>query len=616
MACQLDSLRDCFNLSHVRQALESLPRTLDDTYARILCNIDLRYSHYNRHTLKMFQWLTFSFRPLKLEELAEIVAIDVDETPRFDPERRWPEPREILMLCSSLITLTNASGEGSGSAPDEQSQDMNANSKANIHDSEDSSIYVRLAHFSVKEYLVSNRIQHGAAPHYSIRDIESHGVLAADCLAYLLQFDEPGSLTLDTLRLSPLANYAAEFWTYHAKRAERGPIKSATLLTFELFVADGEAYLNWTRIFSPDLHREDLIRGLEDLAPSLYYASTAGLFEPTKMLIKRGMNVNAGGGFHGSALQAASHWGHVDVVQLLLDSGADVNAGGGYWGGALQAASWDGNENVVKLLLDKGADVNAVGGTEGSALQLASEKGNERVVKLLLDKGADVNAGSVGALLAASEKGNENVVKLLLDRGADVNAVGRFQGSLLQAASEKGYERVAKLLLDNGADANAVSGGSGSALQAASQHGHENVVKMLLDRGADVNAVGGYWGGALQVASWSGNEIVVKLLLDRGADVNAVGGYWGGALPVASWTGNENVVKLLLDKGADVNAVGGIWGGALQVASQRGHEDVVKMLLARGAVMPKEGSSGGGTGDAPMRHVGELDDSDSLAVAD
>jgi ankyrin repeat protein len=44
-------------------------------------------------------------------------------------------------------------------------------------------------------------------------------------------------------------------------------------------------------------------------------------------------------------------------VKLLLDKGADVNAQGGFYGNALQAASCRGHKQVVKLLLDKGADV-------------------------------------------------------------------------------------------------------------------------------------------------------------------------------------------------------------------------------------------------------------------
>ena len=343
---------DCFHLPHLRHALASLPKTLDDTYARILCNIDKKYSHYNKHVLKILQWLTFSTRPLRLEELAEVFAIDINETPRFDPGRRLPEPGDILTLCSSLITLTDsvydASDEGSGSVLSEDSQDPDADSVAESSDSGGSTIYVRLAHFSVKEYLVSDRIQHGAAPCYSIREIESHAVLAEDCIAYILQFDEPGSLTLETLGLSPLADYAAKFWVAHAKVAEKGPIQTATVLSMKLFMAEGEGFLNWIRIFDSDDYGGQTLRlGLNDLASPIYYASLAGLFESVKMLIERSMDVNAQGGRYGNALQAASYKGHIDIVRLLLDNGADVNAQGGHRGNALQAASDRGDIAIL-----------------------------------------------------------------------------------------------------------------------------------------------------------------------------------------------------------------------------------------------------------------------------
>ena len=162
VACQLDLLGDCFNLPQLHDALASLPKTLDDTYARILDNIDKNYSHCNREILKILQWLTFSARPLRFEELAEIVAIDVHKNPRFDPERRWPEPREIMAICSSLVTLTAIDNCDYGS------QDLSIRPIIRNSPSKDS-MYVRLAHFSVKEYLVSDRIQHSIAIHYSVQ---------------------------------------------------------------------------------------------------------------------------------------------------------------------------------------------------------------------------------------------------------------------------------------------------------------------------------------------------------------------------------------------------------------------------------------------------------------
>ena len=54
---------------------------------------------------------------------------------------------------------------------------------------------------------------------------------------------------------------------------------------------------------------------------------------------------------------------------MLLDKGADVNAQGGYYGNALRAASCKGHEKVVQMLLDKGADSNAYGGECGIQAQ-------------------------------------------------------------------------------------------------------------------------------------------------------------------------------------------------------------------------------------------------------
>lgn len=45
-------------------ALASLPKTLDDTYAQILCSIDEASSD---NVLKILQWLAYSARPLHIE---------------------------------------------------------------------------------------------------------------------------------------------------------------------------------------------------------------------------------------------------------------------------------------------------------------------------------------------------------------------------------------------------------------------------------------------------------------------------------------------------------------------------------------------------------------------
>ncbi|RII22710.1 hypothetical protein CUC08_Gglean013428 [Alternaria sp. MG1] len=136
--CQLDTLGKCCNRAMLRKSLATLPRTLDQTYDRILTAISEEYAEY---AMRILQWLTFSARPLSVEEVAEVVAIDVARDPAFDRDEVLEHPLEVLDICSSLVTITtNEVDRRSGSAQR----------------------IVALAHYSVQEYLVSDRIRQGS----------------------------------------------------------------------------------------------------------------------------------------------------------------------------------------------------------------------------------------------------------------------------------------------------------------------------------------------------------------------------------------------------------------------------------------------------------------------
>src|SRR5437764_417870 len=137
----------------LRKTLKSLPKTLDDTYARILLSID---EGYIQDALKILQWLSFSTRPVLIKEVAEVVAVDLERShPRFDPEQRLHEPHDLLVICSSLVTTSSVTFE----LPDGE-----------LEGTEE----LRLAHFSVKEYLTSERIQAGPASKFGILEITAH----------------------------------------------------------------------------------------------------------------------------------------------------------------------------------------------------------------------------------------------------------------------------------------------------------------------------------------------------------------------------------------------------------------------------------------------------------
>ncbi|THH11184.1 hypothetical protein EW146_g8129 [Bondarzewia mesenterica] len=589
--CQIDILRDCVNRRALTKALNDLPKTLDATYDRILNGIR---SHHSEYAHRILQWLAFSLRPPTIRELGEVLAVNFDdELARFDPRDRPPDLRAVLGICSSLITTSSG----------------------------DSNQTVQLAHFSVKEYLISGRIRTRSTSAFSVDERLAHAFISQTCLAYLLQFDKPDCVDASTPEHFPLADYAARFWVDHYR-----PCDNDSKLVAELFRSPNVKFRNWIRTFNPaDPYQIPEWRFSQQNIPSpIYYASLLGLEDMVLLLLENGVDVKAQEGHYGyyqSALQAASSGGHEAivhlllengadahgqgfeygypllaassrdheaVVRLLLENGADVNAQVGHYGNALQVASSRGCEAIVKLLLENGAAVNTQAGFHGNALKMASDGGHEAIVKLLLENGADVNApGSyANALQAASFRGHSVVVHLLLENGADVNMQGGCYGNALQAASSGGHEATVKLLLENGADVNAQGGKNMDALCAASDGGHSTIVRLLLENGANVNVQGGFYRNALQAAS---NISVVRLLLENGADVHAQGGLFDNVLLAALSHGNEAIAQLLLEYGADVNTQEGYYGNVLQMAAFHGYEAVVRLLLENGADINAQG---------------------------
>lgn len=121
--CQLQVLRKIKTPQALRDALDTLPSGLYETYDRLLGRIDTSDYEYVFRALK---WLIGAKRPLLLKELVEAVALDPRNS-RFDTRARLFLPEDILSLCSSLIRIM-----------DDQT--------------------VVLSYFSVQEYLLSSHI--------------------------------------------------------------------------------------------------------------------------------------------------------------------------------------------------------------------------------------------------------------------------------------------------------------------------------------------------------------------------------------------------------------------------------------------------------------------------
>jgi len=141
--------------------LDKLPETLDDTYERVLR--DIKRANQD-HALHLLQCLTVAIRPLRVEELAEVLAVDFDVLEGGNPKlnlswRLEDQEQAVLSVCSSLIAIVNDNG----------------------------SQFVQFSHFSVKEFLTSERLAQTGndLSRYHIYLEPAHTILAQSCLATL-----------------------------------------------------------------------------------------------------------------------------------------------------------------------------------------------------------------------------------------------------------------------------------------------------------------------------------------------------------------------------------------------------------------------------------------------
>lgn len=220
---------------------------------------------------------------------------------------------------------------------------------------------IKLAHFSVKEYLVSEHLHEhykDKLAYFGLSKQTAHLIISQSCLAYLLQFNTSKPLDKDLKKSSPLAQYAAKYWIFHAQSSGYDESESSSLfkLMTKLLASSNYAFSRWVQIYDMDATNMQWIdRSQFYDAQPLYYASMAGLEKMVELLVEKGENVNAQGGYYGNALVAAASKGHKTIVNLLIDKGADVNAHKKF---ALSAAEKGGHTETVTLLMERGADVN------------------------------------------------------------------------------------------------------------------------------------------------------------------------------------------------------------------------------------------------------------------
>lgn len=467
-ACQLDSIEKCLTQQQLRRTLASLPQTLEATYERILLNIDDAYFSY---AFKILQWLCFCRHPLDGEAILDITGIDINQTPQYDPERRLQELEDIKTVCSSLIVIVDDTWGG---------------------------IEIKLAHLSVREYLLSRALQDGKASRYNIQETSAHDSLCLDFLTSLLPPDRTTSKNdtsaKDDISVEDashlLAFYYAVDFNYHYSELAYNPDAKTHQLLLHFLRANDSAYRGLVHRVYP---KGTYGNFKDDTPPPLNYACFRGWYHVVASLLDANSDIDewteTSEWPYGTALCAASHAGHEAIVQLLLEHGADPNifhpASNGPSGPALIEACHSRNRTVIQLLLDYGADVNAKDKMGSAALSRLARywvdpwhkvvRSQENIpilpiARILIEKHASVNTPSkiyrealdiiIDGLIYDKETADLNstscledtdMLELLIGSGVDLNTLNVYEETPLQRVITYGLCGASIVLLKAGA---------------------------------------------------------------------------------------------------------------------------------------------------------------------
>ncbi|SPQ25071.1 49d5e856-6af8-4c3d-888f-33f6dff254c4 [Thermothielavioides terrestris] len=202
VACQLDHLGTCLTDRECRDALETLPPTLSETYSRILKRIPRRQVAVAQMALN---FIAFAHPPLPIPLLEHAIS----------PSAKGGSlgPGDIIRqttisdLCSSLIRK-------SGSGHDLKSR-------------------FEFAHFSVREFLDSDELADLGLEHFRVSASSCARLLAVQCLRYLMldNFNKVPEATIQSIgavarenkRFYVFYDYASVFWAVYARGEMEDP---------------------------------------------------------------------------------------------------------------------------------------------------------------------------------------------------------------------------------------------------------------------------------------------------------------------------------------------------------------------------------------------------------
>ncbi|MCJ1456462.1 hypothetical protein MMC28_006823 [Mycoblastus sanguinarius] len=411
----------------IKITLSDLPHKLDQMYDRILEQICSKHPSNLALIKNMLQWLIGSAELLKLDQLACAVSVQAQDT-KLDLENIATDPEDLVAMCGSLIVI-----DKSYSAP-----------------------LVKLSHFSVWEYLCSDRLAKSHLRFFHM-DLYTIGLtLASRCSQYLgfSDFADPEEyLDFDKRRQSPpltgkyhMLEYAAQYWATHLKYRQFTSEDYQQKLSpyLEWFLTGDSRYSTWRTVLScigyPPIGYE----------PPIYFAIVLALEQVFDQLIPSLLEINAQFSSGSTPLTLAAKCGQLGIARKLLQVGADPNVAAnsvkckGFT--ALHLSAVLGNGEMTAMLLTFGASPHARSTNQSTPFYRAVRSGSIPILKMLYKAGADINARTyddLTPLIEAVEGNHLDVLKLLLRWGAHPNVASSDGNTALSFARWLGHDEMA-----------------------------------------------------------------------------------------------------------------------------------------------------------------------------
>ena len=329
------------HLRAAKIALDQLPTDLYNVYESTLERIRKQSEEDFSLAWRVLTWTVKTTKRLRAEQIQHALAVELDYDGLDDDA--LIEMDLILSVCAGLVVI----------------------------DPQDST--VRLVHYTAQEYFETQ-------DRCLLRNADFE--IAQICLKYL-SFSETAGVSLTDNDLShklaafPFLEYAAVNWGTHVSRSSGESSELDDQV--EIFLCNDTLVAGAVQaMFVPTWRHKGFSQNRTTGVQGLHLAAHSNLTRAMKKLFD-----NSEPEVRDSAGRTPLHWasraGHVDIVKLLLDRGVDVDALDNVRGTPLHLASRFGYVNVVFCLIENGCDVNKRNNVGGTALAWAAIGGASQI---------------------------------------------------------------------------------------------------------------------------------------------------------------------------------------------------------------------------------------------